>query len=547
MLHIRGVSLAGFATHAKTSIQFPERGLVAVTGANGAGKSSALEAIATALWNESLRGEMGWREGEPGAVRVVTDGLTATRKRSKAGTSKLEWSLTGEDAVGYETSSKAQLALETVIGSYDVWRRTCVLSSVDSAAFSLARDADRKRLLEEFLGLSMFDVALTACRADKKIASTKAQKADAALSEGKLKREFAQTQVAQARKELDSFPVDAQDLTAIRAEGQEVAATIKQKEQDLVDARKTRDELSREQAAITATLANEKARLAKLGKDTCVTCGQNVVDMRCHLERELDRMQRETTVKLAEVEAKMTAIQEIITIKTEAIRLLQEDLAELREKFKVAEYANKQRAGLAQKVLDAQKLVMEWDGKLAGLEADKKAADLEVSRLEAVEMVLGLRGVRAQVLDHSLTALEQQANAWLSRMPTEQGALTISLTGTTTQKSGSVVDAISLKVRGRPYASCSGGERRRVDVALLLALRELAVAAHGRDGSLLCDEVFDALDQQGQADVAAALAEMATERMVLVVTHSPELVRALRPVARLHVSLVDGSASIAER
>jgi len=167
-----------------------------------------------------------------------------------------------------------------------------------------------------------------------------------------------------------------------------------------------------------------------------------------------------------------------------------------------------------------------------------------MAHMDAVEQVLGLRGVRAQVLDHSLKALEQQANAWLDRMPTERGPLQISLTGSTTQKSGSVVDSISLKVHGRPYASCSGGERRRVDVALLLALRELAVAAHGRDGSLLCDEVFDALDAQGQTDVAAALGEMAQDRMVLVVTHSPELAKALRPKAKIHVGLVEGVAKV---
>ena len=80
-----------------------------------------------------------------------------------------------------------------------------------------------------------------------------------------------------------------------------------------------------------------------------------------------------------------------------------------------------------------------------------------------------------------------------------------------------------------------------MDVALLLALRELAVAAHGRDGSLLCDEVFDALDAQGQADVASALTEMSQDRLVVVVTHSPEMVKAMRP------SLLPGLLSAAKR
>ncbi len=417
-----------------------------------------------------------------------------------------------------------------------------MLSSVDSAAFSLARDADRKRLLEEFLGLGMFDVALDACRKDKREAQAKAQKAEAARSEVNLQLSFAQSQLARAKGEWEALPDGAHDLAALKAEGQDLAARVQKKTAEVQAARKEREELSRQQAAINATIAAEKARISKLGKDTCVTCGQNVVDMRCHLERELERLQREATTKVASIEAQLSAIEDKIDVKEAALLLLQEDLNTLREKYKVAEYAAKQRAGLAQKVLDAQNSVAEWEAKAAGMKDTSAEAAQELAHLEAVEQVLGLRGVRAQVLEHSLAALEQQANAWLSRMPTEHGALSVSLAGTTTQKSGSVVEAISLKVRGRPYASCSGGERRRVDVALLLALRELAVAAHGRDGSLLCDEVFDALDTQGQADVAAALAEMAQERMVLVVTHSPDLVRALRPTAHVQVTLEDGRA-----
>jgi ABC-type lipoprotein export system ATPase subunit len=56
--------------------------------------------------------------------------------------------------------------------------------------------------------------------------------------------------------------------------------------------------------------------------------------------------------------------------------------------------------------------------------------------------------------------------------------------------------------------------------------------------------VFDALDAQGQTDVAAALGEMAQDRMVLVVTHSPELAKALRPKAKIHVGLVEGVAKV---
>ena len=544
MLHLLRLHLTNLATHAQTTLDLPSRGLVALTGGNGAGKSTLLEGVATALWGESLRGEPSWIVGEPGEVTVELGGLKVTRKRSKSGTSKLEWGMAGTPAVTYETTSKAQAGLEAVIGSYDVWRRTCVLSSLDSAAFSLARDSDRKRLLEEFLGLALFDVALDACRKDKKEAASKAQKAEAECEKINLQLSFARTTLANAKKELGMLPTEERDLTSLRDDGQRLAHLCEAATKDSREATKKIAALVQAQAEATATLNAEKARLAKLSKDSCVTCGQNVTDMRAHLEREVSRLREEATRALAGIEADLMAARLLEEELQEEATTLNQKLGHLRTEYRLAEQAAKQRAGLAQKVLDAQSSVVEWEGKVGAALKEAKDASLALAHLDAVELVLGLRGVRAQVLDSSLTALEQQANGWLAQMPTEQGPLTISLTGSTTQKSGSVVDAISLRVRERPYDSCSGGERRRVDVALLLALRELAVAAHGRDGSLFCDEVFDALDQQGQADVSAALAEMAQDRLVMVITHSPDMVRALNPLMHLHVSLDDGKAVV---
>lgn len=544
MLHLRHLLLTNFATHTHTEVAIPVTGLVAVTGGNGAGKSSLLEAVAAAGWGESLRGEVGWRAGQPGAVCVETDQLRLTRKRSKAGASKLEWQYLDAAPTEYETTSKAQAALEHVIGSYDVWRRTCVLSSADSAAFSLARDADRKRLLEEFLGLSAFDVALDACRKDKREAAAKAQQATSECEKVNLQLSFAQSTLETAKKELAALPAESADLSAMRTEGQRLAQLVKAAEADAQAASARLSELHKQQAEASATLNAEKARLSRLAKDVCVTCGQNVVDMRSHLEREVERLRQEAICALAAIEAEVLAARAMDADLKDELQLLQNKLNNFRIEFRLAEQAAKQRAGLAQKVLDAQNAVAEWAGKVESAQQAAQEAQDRLAHLEAVEQVLGLRGVRAQVLDRSLSALEGQANAWLNRMPTEQGPLVIGLTGTTIQKSGGTVDAISLRVHGRPYASCSGGERRRVDVALLLALRELAVAAHGRDGSLLCDEVFDALDVQGQTDVAAVLAEMARDRAVVVVTHSPDLVRALRPDKHLKVTLETGSAVV---
>jgi DNA repair exonuclease SbcCD ATPase subunit len=89
-------------------------------------------------------------------------------------------------------------------------------------------------------------------------------------------------------------------------------------------------------------------------------------------------------------------------------------------------------------------------------------------------------------------------------------------------------EAISLQCdRGdgklRPYEAMSGGQRRRVDIALLLSLSQLAPSA----GTLYFDEAFDTLDQQGIEAVCELLADFGQERCVVVISHNEELVNRL--------------------
>jgi DNA repair exonuclease SbcCD ATPase subunit len=161
------------------------------------------------------------------------------------------------------------------------------------------------------------------------------------------------------------------------------------------------------------------------------------------------------------------------------------------------------------------------------------------------EQVLGLRGVRAHVLGKALGGIEQVANGWLARIAGP--GLRLHLSAYTEKKTGGVSDAISLEVDGagggHGYRGASGGERRRCDIALLLALAEVAGAAHGlKPGLILFDEVFDALDDDGVDTVCEVLGELAATRQVVVISHNDRLVARLPK--RLHLRVNQGVVSI---
>ena len=55
-MNVHEIRLTGFMSHDDTAVALPDRGLVVLTGDNGAGKSSLIEAVAVALWGKTLRG-----------------------------------------------------------------------------------------------------------------------------------------------------------------------------------------------------------------------------------------------------------------------------------------------------------------------------------------------------------------------------------------------------------------------------------------------------------------------------------------------------------
>ena len=102
-------------------------------------------------------------------------------------------------------------------------------------------------------------------------------------------------------------------------------------------------------------------------------------------------------------------------------------------------------------------------------------------------------------------------------------------------------DAISLEIQGlgdgNGYKSLSGGQRRRVDVSILLGLAELGqTTTHSTPGTVFFDEVFDSLDEEGVSLVGNVLEEMAEERAVVIISHAPEFVEGLSVHAHIRVS-----------
>lgn len=533
-MKVEGVELGKFTCHERTSVRLPERGLVVITGSNGSGKSSLLEGVAWAVWGRTVRGTNPLPKGGGVSFVAVDGGAVRVRRERKGvkGKASLVWTKGDVAPTEWETPTKAQDALEGVVGDYERWRRTCVFTSVDAWGFADAPDSQRKLLLEQLLGLGCFDEALARCRLDR----SAAQSAEASAAMRAREAQVRADERTRAAGQLVGVVPDAPAPEVVAALEDRCAKLRTM----LDDATQERASIVAQGQALQADITDANARVKVLGeklaglarRSECMTCGQPIgaalvkaTEAQVHeaiaAAKELERGREDEKTRLRD------AVKELDTEMGNMRITLSEADAHLRDARAAAVRAAKHAATVAAALADAAAA----QAAVQALADAHVAAQSKVAVLTHTESVLGLRGVRAQVLDGALRAVEEVSNVWLARVASAGMALHLSMDG----------DKIALEVDGagdgNGYLAASAGERRRIALALMLALAEVAQASAGEmGGTLWFDEVFDVLDDEGVAAVCDALRELAEERCVVVITHSWPVLEHMPEAAHLRVS-----------
>ncbi len=171
-MRIKTIKLENFLTHASSTISLPEKGIVLITGSNGAGKSSILETVPHTLWGKGLRGMTCWGEEKTRVGVKFYDGTEVVR--TKTGKSSV-LRLRKDGDVEESLTRVGQSKINQVFTEFGLWRRTYAFSSCDTATFSSSTDSGRKEILEALTRLDQFEPA-----------QKRAKRARAALDEEKL-------------------------------------------------------------------------------------------------------------------------------------------------------------------------------------------------------------------------------------------------------------------------------------------------------------------------------------------------------------------------
>jgi energy-coupling factor transporter ATP-binding protein EcfA2 len=95
------------------------------------------------------------------------------------------------------------------------------------------------------------------------------------------------------------------------------------------------------------------------------------------------------------------------------------------------------------------------------------------------------------------------------------------------------------------FMSLSGGEKKRVNLAVMLALQGLLSLSNKAEGNLLFfDELDTSLDFTGMEGLSELLKVLKKDKTIFVITHNQHLKELVSPCSELIITKEDGVSSI---
>lgn len=496
-----------FGPHKSLTLEFKE-GLTLVYGPNGAGKSTAIvETVSWAVWGALVRQgaarDPDLPPTQPTSVELVFEHNGVVYKvwrQTNGKRTQFEWSRVPEPPTHFETNTKAQAALEAEVGDHALWVATSVFSMDDAAMFSEAGDAARKKLLERLLGLGVLDVAAAEARND---AAAKQKQLV------QIQRQLAQVRGATSVSEEAVSRLEA--LTPPSGPAPDWSGHDRQ----IWELQTRHQHLSRELQTAQFEADQARRQRTRTVNGRCYACNQEIPAALLNEQHE-HVVAAETAAR--EAEARLRP--ELDRVGQE-MQHLQLELQNLRAQASQHLALSKVAAELAGAEEQLAQLVMQR----LQLEQHESLVTDSLEVAQHVARILGPRGVRSAILQKSLSALTELANTYLSWLSPK---ITVEIRPVPGNDGQVTFDLVVTGAGGRAYGGASGGERRRINVALLLALSQLR-----RSDFIVADDLFDAVDSAGAEAAVRLLADISTRTSVVVVTHdqNSELIRQLSGVA----------------
>jgi DNA repair exonuclease SbcCD ATPase subunit len=373
-----------------------------------------------------------------------------------------------------------------------------------------------------------------------------------------IEHSAAESQLQEAQRQRDELDANNRELMTAVSEAERSKLAIESKASRPGIAKRL--EIQNIEGQIAETERKSKSLRSLRGKESCPMCLQplsahSVESVTVHyreqaaqlneqlieVKAELIRLQKEERAAIAEAQKNLNDVIAIkieidgkarrkvveITTLTVKVRELGARLVALeRERDSLTMRYEERKRVLDQQLTRANQRVEQCVADYEARLAEVAQSEIDESYLKFWEEGFGNQGIKSFLLDEILPALNDRVGYYATALMGE--SMRIEFDTESTLKGGGLRDKFDIRIMRDgvkvDYVACSNGERRRVDVAILLALQSLVYERNAAGCNLVVlDEVFDSLDRVGVEKVVSLLADEAETKTIFVISHLNEM------------------------
>ena len=543
MIIFEKVRYKNFLATGNVSIELAlnENASTLVIGKNGAGKSTMTEALCFALFGRALR-----NINKPALVNSTNQKDTVvelwftidqTKYRIKRGMKPTVFQIYVDDVLLPAPAALAdyQTLLETTILkiNYKSFMQIVVLGSASFVPFMRLTPASRRDIIEDLLDIEIFS-AMSGLTKDE-IAEVKSTGDQLTMQRVLLEEQLrmAETFASQLDGERD------EKLTALRAAmdtTQTQIDTLREQQSEWTTAREAYTEVSAQHRAATEkhsgyttthrAIATQEKKLEKervffTTHDECPTCEQSITDnfkqARFQVLAEKEAAAQKALIQCQSLVEKYAALVDTHQLGLDADAELQRQIALVSGQVPIHTQRLRELEEERQATLVPPAAPVDVDAIQAEQQEILEQHTVVAARRSVLDTAMTLlkdSGIKARVIKHYLPIINKHINYYLTAMD-----FPIHFTLNEEFKE-------TIQSRHRDdfsYESFSEGEKKRIDLALLLTWRSIARLKNSASCNVLVlDEVFDSsLDINGTEEFLKIIHEL-EHANVFVISHKTD-------------------------
>jgi len=530
-----------------TEILLDKRPMTLVCGNNGHGKSFALlDSITFALFGKPFR-----KINIPQLVNSINQkdclvdvefSVNEDNYRVVRGLKPKKFEIFKNDELinQHAKSKDYQKMLEEQIlrMNYKSFTQVVILGSSSFVPFMQLSAADRRSVIEDILDINVFSTMNTLLKEKMSVAKEEIKEVNRTIETLKDKIEIQQTHIDSIRQKSERSLADfdekidsaVESLTELQSESEILSSEIEKSVNMIVDRHSNASDiqsLEKIVSRVETKVNNFTSDLDKIRNDSvCGSCGQDLPETLIE-ERETDITDKLSKLKtgLNEMTEKMEALLERNKEINEVLDVVSEKQSSLTELNGRVSASNKHITDLQKMRSSASQDTSSLDESTENLSSYKsdcersekeKETIIDVQNQQSIAYtLLKDSGIKSKIIKHYLPIMNKMINAYLSSMDFfARFHLDEEFNETIKSRHR---DAFS-------YMSFSEGEKLRIDLALLLAWREIARIKNSANCNLLIlDEVFDSsLDGIGTEEFMKLLHALGKKCNIFVISHKAD-------------------------